>query len=112
MNAFMKVGKKIISWLDDWFIYAVTLVSVMFSSQLDSLKTNGTVDLSVLSAGVFILSALIALGITAYSESLKKDENGNVDKSRAGRKRHFWKRVGTGIAFGIMWPQILELFLK
>ena len=111
MNVFTKVGKKLIGWLDDWFIYVVTLISVMFSSQFDALKAGEAVKLNVTS-GVFLLSALAALGITAYSESLKKDKDGTVDKSREGRRQHFWSRVGKGIAFGIMWPQILELFLK
>ena len=111
MSTLKRIWKTILNWLDDWFIYAVTLISVMFSSQFDALKAGEPITLNI-SSGVFILSALAALGITAYSESLKKDESGTVDKSREGRKRHFWSRVGKGIAFGIMWPQILELFLK
>lgn len=111
MSAFKKFWRRFIDLTDDWFIYAVTIASVMFSSQMDALKSGGEIALNF-SSGNFILSALVSLGIIAYQERLKKDETGTVDKSRAGRKAHFWGRIGKSISFGIMWPQILEFFIK
>lgn len=111
MSVFRKAWRKLLSWADDWFVYAVTLASIMFSSQMDVLKAGGDISLDI-SYGRFFLSSIVCLGIIAYQESLVKDEGGSTAKSRAGRKKHFWERVGKGIAFGISWPQVLEFFLK
>jgi len=106
-----RIWKTILNLLDDWFIYAVTVAAVMFSSQMDALKAGGEIVLNF-SSGTFILSAFVALGIIGYQEYLRKDETGTTDKSREGRRKHFWGRVFKAIMMGIAWPQILAFVVS
>ena len=103
--------KKLLELLDDVLAYLLTIAGILFSAYLPLLKTGEDIQVSV-SWWKLLVAAACALMVVAKQEIIVPDDKGNIDKSRAGRKRRFLLRMANALAQGIMWDTFIQFTNK
>ena len=108
MSAFRRFWKWFADWADDVLAYVLTLAGILLSNGLSMLKTNEAITLDM-SPMRLVLASIVALMVVTRQEAIPTDPQGNTEKSRAGRRKHFGVRMGNAIAQGFMWSQLMNL---
>lgn len=100
--------RRIYDIADDVLAYILTVSGILLSNALPALKAGEDMAVS-LNPWRIAVAAAVAIILVSRQEALDIDEDGTRDKSRAGRRRRFWQRMGNALAQGMMWAQVSNL---
>jgi hypothetical protein len=102
---------KFIDVVDDFLAYILTILGIMISNYLPLLKTSGTIHIET-DWWRLGISAIVALMLIGRQETLVADENGSIDKAKAGRKKKFSLRMFNALSMGMAWAQLIDMASK
>jgi hypothetical protein len=103
-----KLWRRFMDVADDVLAYVLTVAGIILSNTLPALKAGGDIAVS-LNPWRLAVAAAVALILVGKQEALDVDEAGSKDRSREGRRKRFWSRMGNALAQGMMWAQVSNL---
>ena len=103
-----KIWRRIVDVADDVLAYVLTVGGILLSNVLPALKAGDDFAVSLNPWRIAVAGA-VAIILVSRQETLEADDDGTRDRSRAGRRKRFWARMGNALAQGMMWAQVSNL---
>lgn len=108
MAKIKKIWAKVFEILDDILAYIMTILGILLSAYMPLLKSLDPINIKA-DWWRLIMASLVAILIVSKQESLEVDIDGSIEKSKEGRKKHFFTRMANALSQGVMWDQIIQL---
>ena len=108
MAKIKKIWSKIFDVLDDILAYIMTILGILLSAYMPLLKTLEPINIKA-DWWRLAMAALVAILIVSKQETLDSDETGSIEKSKEGRRKHFFNRMANALSQGVMWDQLIQL---
>jgi hypothetical protein len=111
MSKLKQFWNKVFDFLDDILAYILTIIGIIVSNYIPLLKTSGTIHIEA-DWWRLGISAIVALMLIGKQEALVADNEGSIDKAKAGRKKKFSLRMFNALSQGMAWAQLIDMASK